>query len=103
MEQKINQIVKWLQEKVKETGAKGLLVGLSGGLDSAVVTNLIKRACPESSHAVVMPIQSNTGDMTDAEQTVIQSRIHSSEVDLKHSHAVLYQTITDQLKQNGTG
>lgn len=102
MEQKINQIVKWLQEKVKETGAKGLLVGLSGGLDSAVVTNLIKRACPESSLAVVMPIQSNPDDMTDAEQTVIQSRIHSIEVDLTHSHDVLYQTITDQLKQNGT-
>src|SRR5699024_8859395 len=100
MEQKINQIVKWLQEKVEETGAKGCLVGLSGVLDSAVVTNLIKRACLEGSLAVVMSIQSNPDDMTDAEETVIQSGIDSIEVDLPHLHDVLYQTITNQLKQN---
>src|SRR5699024_1906279 len=102
MEQTINQIVEWLQEKVEETGVKGLLVGLSGGLDSAVVANLIKRACPENSLAVVMPIQSNPNDMKDAEQTIVQAGIQSLEVDLTSSHDVLYQTINDQLKQNGT-
>lgn len=102
MEQTINQIVKWLQEKVKDTGVKGLLVGLSGGLDSAVVVNLIKRACPDSSLAVVMPIQSNPDDMKDAKKTIAQSGIQNMEVDLTQSHDVLYKTITDQLKQNGT-
>src|SRR5699024_5694353 len=102
MEQTINQIVEWLQEKVEETSVKGMVVGLSGGLDSAVVANLIKRACPETSLAVVMAIQSNPNYMKDAEQTIVQAGIQSLEVDLTSSHDVLYQTITDQLKQNGT-
>lgn len=100
MEDKINQIVKWLQEQVKTTGVKGLLVGLSGGLDSAVVTNLIKRACPDDSLAVIMPIQSNPSDMTDADKIVQQSEIDFMNVDLTHSHDVMYTTIKKELDKH---
>ena len=31
--EKIEKTVKWLQEKVAETHAKGLIVGVSGGID----------------------------------------------------------------------
>ena len=30
----------WIAQKVREAGAKGVVVGLSGGVDSAVVTVL---------------------------------------------------------------
>ncbi len=39
----IDKTVEWLINKVNEANAKGLIVGVSGGIDSAVVANLIKR------------------------------------------------------------
>ena len=55
MELKVNAIVDWLQSKVRQARSKGLVVGVSGGLDSAVVAFLIKRAFPDNSLGVIMP------------------------------------------------
>ena len=56
IEEKISKTVEWLRQKVEETGSKGLIVGVSGGIDSAVVANLIKLACPDNSLGVILPI-----------------------------------------------
>jgi NAD+ synthase len=58
----IKEISTWLREKVKESKAKGLLLGLSGGIDSAVVAALAKRACPEGVLGVIMPCESKPED-----------------------------------------
>ena len=39
-------LIEWLAEYVKSAGAKGLIFGLSGGIDSAVVAGLSKLAFP---------------------------------------------------------
>ena len=64
--QKIEKTVDWLREKVKEAGCKGLVVGVSGGIDSAVVCYLIKKAFPDNSIGVIMSINSNPKDREDA-------------------------------------
>lgn len=46
----------FIKQKVEETGANGILIGLSGGLDSAVVTKLCTDAIgPEKVLALIMP------------------------------------------------
>lgn len=102
MEQKIATIVKWLQEKVEQANVKGLLVGLSGGLDSAVIANLIHQACPNDSLAVIMPIQSNPEDIIDADKTVEACGINSLTIDLSTSHEQLFQTIKKTVQTDGT-
>ena len=41
------RLVLWLREKVSEAGARGLVVGLSGGVDSAVVAASAREAFPQ--------------------------------------------------------
>ncbi|MEI4829435.1 NAD(+) synthase [Bacillus sp. FJAT-53711] len=101
MEQKIEKLVEWLQTKVKEANVKGLIVGISGGIDSAVVTHLIKRACPNDSLGVIMPCKSNPKDQEDALKVVESSGIDHYIVDLTETHKTLFGAVEEQLKSNG--
>lgn len=58
----INEAVEWLKSTVEEAGAKGIVFGLSGGIDSAVVAALCKKAFPDNSLGVIMPAYSNPID-----------------------------------------
>ncbi|KAB3531462.1 NAD(+) synthase [Alkaliphilus serpentinus] len=82
IENRIDKVVEWLREKVKVSGTKGLLVGISGGIDSAVVANLIKKAFPENSLGVILPIKSNPKDVEDGLLLVKQSGITHIIIDL---------------------
>ncbi|SEQ15058.1 NAD+ synthase [Virgibacillus subterraneus] len=99
MEKVVDEIVQWLQERVKEAGVNGLMVGVSGGLDSAVVAHLIQRAFPENSLGVMMPLDSNPNDMVHAKKVIESSRIHELTIDLTETHHVMYENIKKQLKQ----
>jgi len=48
-----DKLVKWLKAKMKEAGAKGLICGISGGIDSAVVAALIKRPQTKITYALL--------------------------------------------------
>ncbi|MGL4343548.1 MAG: NAD(+) synthase [Metamycoplasmataceae bacterium] len=51
-----NYLVAWLKEEVKKTGAKGVVIGISGGIDSALVASIAKKAFPNNSLGILMPI-----------------------------------------------
>jgi NAD+ synthase len=60
-------LVKFLQNEVYKTGLKNVVVGLSGGLDSAVVAVLCKKAFGDNLHTVMMPSQfSSQSSLDDA-------------------------------------
>jgi NAD+ synthase len=46
--QERDRIVDWLRERVQKAKAKGVVLGLSGGIDSSVAGVLSKIAFPES-------------------------------------------------------
>jgi NAD+ synthase len=56
------RIVKWLKGQVKKAKAKGLIVGLSGGIDSAVAAALAQKACGRNTLALLMPCESHSED-----------------------------------------
>ena len=57
--QKYEEITKlmenFLKEQMEKTNAKGLILGLSGGIDSAVLAYLCKRQLKEKTLAIIMP------------------------------------------------
>ncbi len=62
----VADLVAWLQEEVAKAGARGVVLGLSGGIDSAVVANLCRLAFRENCLGVIMPCHSDPADAEDA-------------------------------------
>jgi NAD+ synthase len=61
-----NKIAAWIAERVKESGLRGAVVGLSGGVDSAVVAGLCRKALFDGVLGVIMPCHSLREDQDDA-------------------------------------
>lgn len=99
MESKVQFLVNWLRDKVKEATMNGLLVGVSGGLDSAVVANLIKIAFPSNSLGVILPVKSVSSDLEDAMEVVKQANLDYMIVDLSENHEQLLTKINGLLKE----
>jgi NAD+ synthase len=59
-------IARWLRGQVIQAGARGLAVGLSGGVDSAVVARLCQIARPDGAVGVLLPCHSDPQDGRDA-------------------------------------
>lgn len=76
-EKEVLKIVNWIRETVTSTNAKGVVLGLSGGVDSAVVALLCKRAFPHDTLCLMMPCYS---DGLDEEHALLAARIHDLEV-----------------------
>ncbi len=100
IEKKIDLVVAWLQEQVKKSGTNGLVVGISGGIDSAVVANLIKRAFPDNSLGVILPINSNPKDVEDGILLAKQAGINYMEINLTPEKQDILQKVTGALKEN---
>jgi len=69
-------------EQVEEAGAAGVLVGLSGGIDSAVAAVLAKRALGEQLLSLLLPCHSLPEDERDAMLLVDTFKLRWERVDL---------------------
>jgi len=61
-EQLVEKLISWIRERVLAAGCKGVVVGMSGGLDSSVLAVLCHRAFPQSMFGVLMPCYSSQED-----------------------------------------
>ena len=60
-------IANWMKERVAAAGSRGIVVGLSGGIDSAVVVGLAAMAVPGHVVGVMLPCHSDPQDETDGQ------------------------------------
>jgi len=70
-DKRIRSIENFIRRKVKEAGAKGVVIGLSGGVDSAVVATLCARALGKGKVKVLIMPESDTasaGNINDAKK-----------------------------------
>lgn len=56
------RIIEWIRVKTEKAGAQGVLFGLSGGIDSAVVAVLCKRALGDTTLGLIMSCHSSSQD-----------------------------------------
>ena len=97
--QKIDLTINWLRERVLESNSKGLIVGVSGGIDSAVVAFLIKKAFPENSIGIVLPIKSNLQDVEHANLLIDKCNITSMNIDLTKEHEILFNNVKKSMSE----
>lgn len=66
MQETAARLIEWLRDTAIDAGATGFVVGLSGGIDSAVTVALAQRAFPDNTLGVIMPCFSIPEDARDA-------------------------------------
>lgn len=95
----IEKTIQWLRDKVEGANCKGLVVGVSGGIDSAVVCNLIKRAYPNNSIGVIMSINSNPKDREDALKVIEGCGIDYIDLNLTDPQVAIRDMALNALKE----
>jgi len=91
------RISAWIRKRVEAAGAAGVLVGLSGGIDSAVVAVLAQQAAGDHVLALLLPCFSLPEDEQDALMLADAFKIRRERVDL----SPVYEAFLRQLPQAG--
>ncbi|ADQ15556.1 NAD(+) synthase [Halanaerobium hydrogeniformans] len=92
-----DNLVDWLKDKVVSAGANGAVVGLSGGIDSAVTARLAQKAFGDNAMGIIMPCNSNREDREDALLFANKFALNYIITDLSD----VYQHLLDELKRSG--
>ena len=62
VEKLADKLVSWIKERVSAAGCKGVVLGISGGVDSSVAAVLCQRAFPQNTLGILMPCYSSQRD-----------------------------------------
>ncbi len=99
MDRTVNTIVEWLRMQVTAAAARGLVVGLSGGVDSAVVARLCQLAMPGRTLGVIMPCTSDPQDETDARLVADHFDVPVVKIELDATYEALVNEARAALEQ----
>ncbi|MGZ9428714.1 NAD(+) synthase [Mycoplasma sp. 1012] len=91
-------LIEWLKEEVAKANMKGVIIGISGGIDSALVATLAKKAFPDNSLGVIMPINSMKNDQDDIAKLVQKFDLKTVTIDLKDTYETMLKSFDLQDK-----
>jgi len=94
----VERLAGWMRESVAAAGAQGLVVGLSGGVDSAVVARLAQLAAPGEALGVLMPCHSDPQDERDAAMLAKHFSLPTVRMDLSQPYDSLVATLKPALE-----
>lgn len=87
-------IARWIREQVEGAGARGAVLALSGGLDSATVAGLAVRGLgPERVHTAILPAHSQPQDAEDAALAARAFGLTPVTIDLSRPFDALIDTL----------
>ena len=84
------KIADWIKQKVTEARAKGCVLGLSGGVDSAVAALLCQKAFPKETRALILPCHSLSEDIKAAQDFAKKFALQAKVIDLTMAFETLY-------------
>ena len=87
-----------MRETAGTAGAKGFVVGLSGGIDSALVARLAQLAMPGAVVGVLMPSHSDPSDERDAMLVAKHLSLPTARVDLSDTYDLLTAQVRGALE-----
>ncbi|MHB1842711.1 MAG: NAD(+) synthase [Sulfobacillus sp.] len=85
----VDALVAWIGQAVQAARAKGAVVALSGGIDSAVVAHLLGRALPGATLGVLLPCHSDGQDLIDGQLAAQSAGIPTVTVQLDEPYDAL--------------
>ena len=95
-EQLANRLISWVKDKVLAAGRKGVVLGMSGGLDSSVAGVLCQRAFPQTTLGVIMPCHSSQEDTEHAQLVAGKFSIPTKVVVLDSVFDTLLKVLPDE-------
>lgn len=101
MVNEVSLIIDWIKEYVNNSGAKGVVIGNSGGKDSAVVIGLCTKALgKENVLTIAMPCSSILQDLEDAKLVANTFGVKMLTIDLTNTYTTLSTSIEKEIKCN---
>ena len=96
MEKYEQYLIDWIRYQVRDAKMLGVIVGVSGGIDSAIVAHLSKKAFPDNSLALWMDIESSTKSKEMAILLKNKIKIKMHELNLEE----IYKPFKKMIKNN---
>lgn len=87
------KLVLWIKDKVLATGSRGVVIGMSGGIDSSVLSVLCHRAFPQNTMGIIMPCYSDPVDEAHARAVAGKFTIPTEKVTLDPAFDALVRAL----------
>ena len=99
METLVQRLCDWIGDKVTKAKAEGVVFGLSGGIDSAVVAALSIKVFPKNTLALIMPCHNLQADTNDALDLINKLNISYKIIDLSKVYDLFIYLLNDKEKE----
>lgn len=100
MENEVTLVIDWIKKYVENSGANGVVIGNSGGKDSAVVIGLCAKALGKDRVlTIAMPCSSSSQDLEDAKLVADAFDVQMLTIELTNTYSTLTSSIEEKIKE----